>query len=237
MYLSALEKILSGCRTSLIYLTIFILSYSFFSSVSYAQYDDYCPLQRVKTQFQARLAKTRVYTGTVSGINSYLNNHDRENGEVLAFVQTDYNELFTDLEYSFSYIDMGQGYYCVQLKEVRGAFYAAPALYLPRDYSRNSCEYQEILRHEKRHLQAVYDYHERNKSRYASYLGRLAQSVESYPPVQEEDIPDVQNEIAYMFEEAFREQEIRSLEELMMIQAKIDSPSEYRGVMKRCNNW
>lgn len=199
---------------------------------------EYCPVQRVQTHFQSKLVPTRIYNGTVDGFNAYLENHDREHGEILAFVETDYNELFTELEYHFEFIDMDDGSFCVQLSDVYGSFYAAPALYMPVDYPKSSCEYKEILKHEKRHLQAVYDYHNRNKSRYASFLGRVAQRIPSYPPVNtDREAQAVQEDIINHFDESFREQEYRSLLELVHDQAKIDSPSEYRGVMMRCQNW
>ncbi|MGH1403753.1 MAG: hypothetical protein ACRBDL_05875 [Alphaproteobacteria bacterium] len=199
---------------------------------------DHCPRQNVKTELKSKLAKTKVYRGTVSSFNDYIGNHDRSQGTVLAFVETDYRELFVKLYYKFNTVEAGNGRYCVQLEKVLGEFYAAPALYMPTDYGKSSCEYKQVLKHEKRHLQAVYDYHKRNEGRYASFLGRISRGVEIYPPVSDEDdIEDIQLDIVEYFEENFREQEIKSLIELAQIQNKIDSPMEYRGVSMRCDRW
>lgn len=217
-------------------LGIFALS---FSAANYAKAEsNHCPRQSVKTELRSKLAKTKIYKGTVSGFNDYLGNHDRSQGTVLAFVETDYSELFVQLSYQFESVSIGGGRSCVQLKKVRGDFYAAPALYMPADYRKGSCEYKEILKHEKRHLQEVYDYHDRNKGRYASFLGRVAQRVEIYPSVTStEDANKVKAQIISYFEESFHQQQLKSMTELAQAQQKIDSPMEYRGVSMRCDNW
>lgn len=214
-------------------LCTFILPYSKAYAVS-----DHCPRQVVKTELRSKLAKTRVYSGSVQGFNDYLGNHDRSQGTVLAFVETDYRELFVKLYYNFETIPIGNDKHCVMLRSVRGDFYAAPALYMPSDYSKGSCEYKEILKHEKRHLQEVYDYHGRNEGRYASFLGRIAKGVKIYPPVRDEaEVAEVQQDIVNYFSERFHEQQLKSLIELSQAQQKIDSPMEYRGVSMRCDNW
>ncbi len=223
-------------RRIYLFLGLFCI-FSFSASDVYAL-SDHCPRQNVKAELKSKLAKTKVFRGSVNSFNDYLGNHDRSQGTVLAFVETDYRELFVKLYYKFNTVEIGNDKYCVQLEKVRGEFYAAPVLYLPTDYKKSSCEYKQILKHEKRHLQAVYDYHERNQGRYASFLGRIARGVEIYPPISdEEELEEVQQDIVDYFEESFREQEFKSIIELAEIQHKIDSPMEYRGVSMRCDSW
>ncbi len=214
-------------------MSVFILSFSNAYAAS-----DYCPRQVVKTELRSKLAKTRVYNGTVQGFNDYLGNHDRSQGTVLAFVATDYRELFVKLYYKFDTVEIANNKHCVMLSAVRGDFYAAPALFMPSDYRKGSCEYKEILKHEKRHLQEVYDYHASHEGRYASFLGRISQGVKIYPPITTEDEQiEIQQDIIKYFSDRFHEQQIKSLNELAQAQQKIDSPMEYRGVSMRCDNW
>ena len=126
----------------------------------------------------------------------------------------------------------------MNLEEVKGYFYAAPQLYLPTDYKKSSCEYKEVYKHEQRHLKAVYNFHDKNSRKYASTLGRIARTVPIYPPVTTaKEAEETKQAIINYYESQFREFEAKSVMELNAIQQKIDSPSEYIGVQKRCQNW
>lgn len=195
-----------------------------------------CPRHQVDAQLESKLAKTRTFRGTARAFTEYVTGHDREDSRILGFVNQ--SEIYTTLDYYFSTRDMGDGSYCVMLDAVRGFFYAAPKLYLPSDYPRGSCEYEEILKHEQRHLDTVYEFHARNTGKYATYLGKIARRVPVLEPVRsEEEIENQKDYIRYHFEDRFRTLEEQSIIELNAQQRKIDSPEEYRGVLKRCRNW
>ncbi|MFP4097478.1 MAG: hypothetical protein ACLFP8_05610 [Alphaproteobacteria bacterium] len=194
-----------------------------------------CPRHQVQTNLKGRLAKTRIFRGTSQGFTEYLMGHSRGQGEILGFV--DQGEIYTRLDYKFNVQPVDENYYCVNLEKVRGYFFAAPKLYMPTNYPKNSCEYKEVLKHERRHLQAVYDFHEKNEGKYKAYLGKIARAVPVYPPVGPGQVEQIQQEIMNYFENKFRTLEGQSMNELNAIQRKIDSPSEYRGVQKRCDNW
>ncbi|MBI1300295.1 MAG: hypothetical protein GC137_01425 [Alphaproteobacteria bacterium] len=205
------------------------------ASISQAQARS-CPRHQVEAQLESKLVKTRMFRGTASEFTEYVTGHDREDSRILGFVNQ--SEIYTTLDYYFSTVDMGDGTYCVMLDAVRGFFYAAPKLYLPSDYPRGSCEYEEILKHEQRHLDTVYEFHARNTGKYATYLGKIARRVPVLEPVRTEDELENQREtIQYYFEDRFRTLEEQSIIELNAQQRKIDSPEEYRGVLRRCGNW
>ena len=194
-----------------------------------------CPRHKIETSLKGKLTKTRVFRGPISAFTEYVQGHDRGESRVLGFVNQ--AELYTQLDYSFDVAQVNGGY-CVLLKQVRGFLYAAPKLFLPSEYRKKSCEYQQILKHEKRHLNAVYKFHERNTGKYAAYLGKIAREIPVPSPVYtKRDIDMVKGDIANYFEDEFRELEYQSLLQLNREQAKIDSQQEYLGVSKRCNNW
>jgi len=195
-----------------------------------------CPRHQVKTNLKSKLAGTRVYKGTSDGFSDYLLGHHRGNSKVLGFVNQ--SDIYTKLNYKFDVKKIGENRYCVNLEEVKGNFVAAPKLYLPTDYKKSSCEYQQIHKHEKRHLQVVYDFHKRNTGKYAAQLGRIARTVPVFKPVtSKEEVNQTKQSIKNYFEQQFRGFEAKSMMQLNAMQAKIDSPSEYIGVRKRCNNW
>lgn len=205
------------------------------SSPLYAA-SDRCPRHQVKTSLKNKLAKTKVFKGTSDNFTDYILGHHRGEGRILGFVNQ--SEIYTELRYKFGVQKVGEDRYCVKLEEVKGFFYAAPKLYLPTDYKKSSCEYKEVYKHEQRHLKVVYNFHKKNSKKYSSQLGRIARSVPiSKPATTREEAEETKQMIINYFENEFRAFELKSIMELNALQTKIDSPSEYRGVQKRCKNW
>lgn len=214
-----------------------VLFLMFFVGTSFPAFAalDRCPRQQVKTELVAKRAKTRYQRGDIFDINSYLGNHSRESGTVLAFVQWGGPDVLSIQPfYKFGVFDAGAGKFCVMLDRVKVNFYAAPILVMPSNYSRKSCEYQLILKHEKRHLSALYDFHDKNTGKYQAYLGRIARDVPVSPLVTSEaEAEEVRNMIMEYFAHNFYEQVQKSIDEVSAIQQKIDSPQEYLGVGKK----
>ena len=218
-------------RLVLSFLSIFLL---IAAAAPAKAFEIQCPRHKIETNLKGKLAKTRTFRGSSRAFTEYVMGHDRA-GRILGFVNQ--NELYTRLKYDFEVKKMGGDQYCVMLRRVQGYFYAAPKLYLPSDYKKKSCEFQQIYKHEQRHLNAVYKFHERNTGKYAAYLGKIAREVPIPPPVSEREVGMIKKDIANYFEGKFRELEYESIMQLNREQAKIDSPQEYTGVSKRCSNW
>ncbi len=197
---------------------------------------DRCPRHQVQTSLKSKLAGTKIYKGASEDFSDYVLGHHRGESKVLGFINQ--AEIYTKLKYEFDIKEVGKNRYCVNLKEVSGYFYAAPKLYLPTDYKKSSCEYQEIRKHENKHLQVVYDFHKRNTGKYSSHLGRVARAVPIFPPVTtQKEADEIKQHIINYFESEFRAFEEKELARLYAMQAKIDNQQEYIGVRKRCNNW
>ena len=207
---------------------LFVISYS---EAAHA-FRDRCPRHEAITDLEAKLAKTRMFRGTVDDFNTYVGNHNRSAGVVLAFVEQD--EIYVESKYEFEDVDVGGGWLCAKLTKVLSHFYAAPKIYMPTDYPKGSCEYDHILTHEKRHLQAVYDFHEESTDAYRRYLGHLVRDVPVFKPVRtEEELMENKDKIMRYIEDQYAAQIHRSYNELNRRQRIIDSPEEYIGVGKR----
>ncbi len=213
----------------------FILCFSFFvfsgvvfSSSQALALQDRCPRHQVQTDLKARRSKTVFQRASISGINGYLNSHS-----VLAFVQ---NPLRIVPYFDFSMKDIGGGKYCVMLDRVKVYYVASPRIVMPADFRRSSCEYKIILKHEKRHLQVHYDYHERSTGQYKGFLGRIARRVPIYPPVQtEKEASEVRSNIEDYFAKEFFGQVSKSISTMRKLQEKIDSPQEYLFTGRKIN--
>ncbi len=189
------------------------------STSAYA-YADRCPRHQVKTFVKAKRNKTQFFHSSIRGINDYLNEHN-----VLAFVQ---NPLSIQLFYNYRTEEIAPGRYCVMLDGVKAHYIASPRIVMPSDFPRKSCEYKIILKHEKRHLQVHYDYHEKSVGKYETFLGRIARAVPLSPVIRTQDEQqEVEAMISNYFAKEFYTQVNKSINEMYKLQSKIDSPQEY----------
>ena len=181
---------------------------------------DRCPRHEIKTELKAKRMKTKFQRATVAGINDYLNSHS-----VLAFVE---NPIRVEPKFKFSMKDIGYNRYCVRLEKVLVYYISSPGIVMPKDYKSKSCEYQLILKHEKRHLQVHYDYFDRSVPQYKAFLGRIARDVPIPPPITtQEEADEVQYAIESYFVDKFYTHVGESILEMRALQRKIDSPQEY----------
>lgn len=203
------------------------------ASPSYAAME-FCPSHKTQTKLFSKRAKTVFQTASLDAINTALGNAGQEMGTVLAFVEySAEGSLSVTTKYGFSIISAGDNTFCVKLDKVDAYFYARPRIVMPTDFKKGSCEYNFILKHEKRHLQELYDFHEQNTEKYAAYLGQISRSLPVPKPVDEENIEVVKEHIADYFDAKFGALVEKSLIELQERQRKIDSPEEYQANHRR----
>ncbi len=198
-----------------------------FVSNAYAA-QDRCPRHVVKTELKSKKDKTRFLSGSLSGINDYLNSHN-----VLAFVQ---NPLSVKTYYNFSTKDMGNGRYCIVLDKVVAHYRSSPKIVMPSNIGRQSCEYKLIRKHEQRHLDVHYKYYNKSVKKYKVFLGRIARNVPIFGSVKTAKEADlIRQRIMNHFDEKFYEKVGRSINEMQRLQKKIDSAQEYTFVNRKIN--
>ncbi len=197
-----------------------MLATFFVSSIPAYAVVDRCPRHKIKTTLKAKRLKTKFLRATVQGINDYLNSHS-----VMAFVQ---NPIDVIPELKFNLKDIGYGRYCVMLEEVNVTYISAPQIVMPKDYKKDSCEYQLILKHENRHLNVHYKYFDKSVGQYKAFLGRIARDVPlSVPVTSSEQAQAVRDDLEYYFVDKFYTQVDKSIREMRKLQRKIDSKQEY----------
>ena len=206
--------------SSLLFLSIFtFVAFSMSSTEAFAR-SDICPRHQVQTFLKAKRSKPQYLSGSLKGINDYLNSHS-----VLAFAQDPFD---AEMDFKFSFLDMGDRRFCVMLEKVRVHYISFPKIVMPSNFRRKSCEYKLILKHEKRHLKVFNDYFDNGVARYEAFLGRIARSVPVGPPVKRhEDRDEVINYIKDYFSDEFSILMAKSRSEMHLLQDKIDSQQEY----------
>ncbi|MDH5723271.1 MAG: hypothetical protein OEY94_08135 [Alphaproteobacteria bacterium] len=221
-------------------LSIFLAFMFVFSAAQQAYaYQDYCPRHDTKTFMKRKLNKTRVFKGTTNGFTEYTRGHSRteDGGFVGGFVQYKHPLLATDFEFKYETVSLGPNKYCVRMTHARAYFIQNPSVFLPTDYKKSSCEYKVILKHEKRHLRALKDFHEEYAPRFEAHLGRVARGLPVPNPVPYGNVDLVKEQLQKHYLTEFSDFIMKASALLQKEQDKIDSPQEYRGTAARCDNW
>lgn len=194
-----------------------------------------CPRHEIKTSMKNKLFKTRKFKGTTKGFTEYTQGHSRGSSRTLGFVE--YRGLTTSVKTAHEVVSVGNGYFCVKMTHVEGSFNMRPKLFMPTDYKQDSCEYKQILKHEKRHLAVLKKYHTVYSPKFKAHQGRIAREVPIPQPVKEEDVKQIVEGLRGYIVRKFKEFEYKAFASMQAEQAKIDSHQEYIGVSKRCENW
>ncbi len=225
---SIIDYMLNYRLALLFFLSIFTISPLIKDAYAVA---DRCPRHIVKTELKSKKDKTRFLSGSLNGINDYLNTHN-----VLAFVK---NPLKIKSYYKFDVKDVGNNKYCVVLERIMLHYRSSPSIVMPSEFSKKSCEYKIIRKHEQRHLDVHDKYYDKSVKKYQVFLGRIARNVPIHRPVtSDREVRITMDNIVRHLDEQLAEKISNSIDEMQNLQKKIDSPQEYiftNRKINRCN--
>ena len=193
-----------------------------------------CPRHKTEMILKPELTKTKFLRGSAQRLTEWATGHTQTVGAILGLGG---GEIGTRFQAAFEYSVLPNGGVCVILDKVKATFYAHPRMYIASDYKKGSCEYDEIVKHEKRHVKALIDSHSDNTERLRVHMGRIAKRIPMFGPVSEADVPYVKQRLMDFVMNEYLSYQDHQLMALQRAQKKIDSPSEYRGVAARCDNW
>lgn len=193
-----------------------------------------CPRHKTQMILEPELTKTRFFRGSARRLTEWTMGHTQDFGVVLGLGG---GEIGTKFQAAFEYATTPEGGVCVQLDKVKAIFYAYPRMYIASDYKKGSCEYEAILEHEKRHVKALIDFHDEHEERFRTHLGRIAKRIPMFGPVTKAEVPAVKQRLMDYVMSEYNAFQNKALMSLQREQRKIDSPSEYRGVAAKCDNW
>jgi hypothetical protein len=110
-------------------------------------------------------------------------------------------------------------------------------IYVPSEYPEGSCEYDQILAHERQHE----DTHRDALAQAADEMRRALAKADYLPargtPLAVADRPEAERRIEEMIDKATKPVFAEFKEELRKRQAVIDLPENYRWTQQRCSNW
>jgi len=110
-------------------------------------------------------------------------------------------------------------------------------IYVPSEYPEGSCEYDQILSHERQHEDTHRDVLNEN----VDNLRRALASADYLPargtPLTVADRPEAERRIEEMIDKATKPVYAQFKEELKQRQAVIDLPANYLWTQNRCHDW
>jgi hypothetical protein len=110
-------------------------------------------------------------------------------------------------------------------------------IFVPSDYPEESCEYEQILEHERQHE----DTHRDALAQEADDMRRALAKADYLPargtPLAVADRPEAERRIEAMVDKAAKPVFADFSRTLKERQAVIDLPENYRWVARRCSNW
>ena len=142
-------------------------------------------------------------------------------------------EMRTQMQFQLeNYETLGIG--CVYFDRVEVTLKLDPTVYVARDYSKRSCHYREVLKHEKKHV--TIDKQILNK--YARKIGEaLRLSVNNVPgrgPYPLSHLPKIQQDMQEYVASVVKTQQSLMEEERFRAQQGVDSLDEYERIRLAC---
>ena len=144
-------------------------------------------------------------------------------------------EFQTSMQFQHqSYPSLGVG--CVYFDEINVTIQLDPTIYIARDYQKRSCNYKEVLKHEKKHVRV--DKEVLNK--YARKIGEaLRHSINNAPgrgPYPLERLGDIQTSMEEYVASVIKTQQSLMEEDRFRQQQGVDSLEEYERIRKACDD-
>lgn len=139
------------------------------------------------------------------------------------------------LRLSSQTLDLGNGRYCVMLDKITVSLgYTEMKVYVDQKYSRGTCEYDAVLRHENLHVRinhAAMDYH----------APRIAQQLKQYAnslgPLYTRSPKQSNKQLRQLLSQKMAQLHKPMVAERRRRHGEIDTPDNYRSEQARCISW
>lgn len=126
---------------------------------------------------------------------------------------------------------------CVRPGGISITFTITPVIMIARNYEKGSCEYEAVLTHEQKHIDAFSDFQTLYADKLKAYVARIARERIRAKVVSNVNVAFEQKQMDQTLKTALDSYLETMQEALYKRQMKIDSPQEYAHVAAQCSNW
>lgn len=204
-------------------------------------YANSCPRSNPVTEVKRITLKTKYYRGSSAwyltawaghwGKGVILGLHTGGGGKGPFWA--DYKANF-----EFAPVRNNNSVMCVKVSKITVRFFAQPVVHIASEYPPESCEFKQILKHEKRHVNVTKQWQRDYTPLLRRELESIARKLPASPPVGEKQVAGAQEALVNIIRahlDKYMEQ--RAIPDYIRRQNKVDDPLEYRLVPTRCENW
>ncbi len=211
-----------------------------FTSVdAYAQ--SVCPRSNPMTEVKEVKMKTKYYRGKSAWFLTRWAKGHATDGVILGLhygpegvgpFSADYQTRF-----EFKPVRNSEGV-CVVISEIKMEFRTHPIVHIASEYPEKSCEFKEILKHEKKHVKVTREWQKEFTPKLRRELQSIAKKIPASSPVSINNVEAAQQALVNIVKSHLDEyMEKKAIPVFVFRQNKVDDPLEYRLVPTRCENW
>ncbi|MBK6896589.1 MAG: hypothetical protein IPH06_08375 [Alphaproteobacteria bacterium] len=200
-----------------------------------------CPRSNPETEVKKITLKTKYYRGTSAWYLTAWTGHWGKGVVLGLHTGKDGNAPFWadyDAKFEFTPVRNNPNAVCVSVSKIKMKFYIQPVVHIASEYPQESCEFREVLRHEKKHVKVTKEWQKEFTPQLRRELRSIAHKIPASSPVGERQIPATQQMMMNIIKshlEKFMEK--KAVPTLIRRQGKVDDPLEYKLVPERCENW
>ncbi len=200
-----------------------------------------CPRSNPETEVKKITYKTKYYRGTSAwfltawtghwGKGVVLGLHTGANGN--APFGADYK-----IDYDFLPVRGNAEQTCVVVKKITMRFYIRPVVHIAAEYPPKTCEFKEVLKHEKKHVKVTKEWQKEYTPMLRRELASIGRKLPAQPPASPRSLPAIDQAYQNIVKSHLQKfMEKKAIPDYIRRQNKVDDPLEYRLVPTRCENW
>ncbi len=200
-----------------------------------------CPRSNPETIVKKITYKTKYYRGTSAwfltawaghwGKGVVLGLHTGAGGN--APFGADYK-----IEYDYLPVRGNAEQACIVVKKITMRFFIRPVVHIAAEYPPKSCEFKEVLKHEKKHVKVTKEWQKEYTPMLRRELASIGRKLPAQPPAAPRSLPAIDQAYQNIIKSHLQTfMEKKAIPDYIRRQNKVDDPLEYRLVPTRCENW
>ena len=211
-----------------------------FSSVD-AVAQSVCPRPNPQTELKVVKMKTKYYRGKSSWFLTRWAKGHATDGVVLGlhYGPEGIGPFSADYKAQFGAVSVpNTEAVCVVMTKLVMEFRTHPIVHIASEYPEKSCEFKEILKHEKKHVKVTRDWQEEFAPKLERVLRSISKKIPASDPVAVSAMTNVQQKQMNIVKTHLdKYMDEKAIPPYIFRQNKVDDPLEYRLVPTRCENW
>lgn len=200
-----------------------------------------CPRPKPETEVQRITLKTKYYRGVSAWYLTAWTGHWGK-GVVLGLHSGGEGKgpFWADYKTVFEYLPVSNNpnAVCVTASKIQLRFFIQPVVHIASEYPPESCEFKQVLKHEKKHVAVTKKWQKDYTPLLRRELESIARKLPASGPVGQNMIAAVEeSQLNIIRANLDKFMEKKAIPDYIHRQNKVDDPLEYRLVPTRCDNW